>query len=240
MKTLILIGGKGTRMYPASEFCPKEMFPIFNKPLLLLIVKNLKKNNIKDEDVFFILNKEKKEIINYFKKLKYNFNFIFDEGKGLGNAILSAESHLNNEPFLLLLGDMFMYSQFDLIKNMIKLNKKTNANILGSFHSKLDEFQYCSIEEKNGKCIKLFEKPKKSISQYSTTGQYIFNFSILKFLKKEKNSLDAFGFTNAINNLIKEELVLHCFDKEGIMIDVGNPKAYAKSIYKLYINKIII
>jgi UTP-glucose-1-phosphate uridylyltransferase len=234
MKTLILIGGKGTRMSPMTDYCPKEMFPMISKPFLQVLVEKLKSNKIEDNEIIFILSKEKISIIQYFKNLGYNFDYVIDEGKGLGNAIISAKHKLNNEPFLLMLGDMLLLGNYNLIGRMLDLHYMNKANVLGSFHSHEDENKYCSIKTNGNICLHLIEKPKMHVSNYSTSGQYIFNYNFIELLEKQIGFKDGYGFTNAMNELIKNNLVLHCYDIDGIMLDVGTPDAYAKSVFAYY------
>lgn len=155
-KAVIPAAGFGTRMLPASKSVPKEMLPIYDKPTLHHIVKEVVDSGI--TDILIIISKDKGSIEDYFDvnfELEYELNKKSSEisreihelskmaniytirqkkKNGLGDAIKYAESFVGNEPFAILLGDDIIYNTSDelpCIKQMADIYEKKEAPVLG-------------------------------------------------------------------------------------------------------------
>lgn len=155
-KAVIPAAGFGTRMLPASKSVPKEMLPIYDKPTLHHIVKEVVDSGI--TDILIIISKDKGSIEDYFDvnfELEYELNKKSSEisreihelskmaniytirqkkKNGLGDAIKYAESFVGNEPFAILLGDDIIYNTSDelpCIKQMADIYEKEESPILG-------------------------------------------------------------------------------------------------------------
>lgn len=128
MKAVIPAAGLGTRFLPATKSQPKEMLPVFDKPAIQYVVEEAVASGI--DDIIIVTGRNKRSIEDHFDKsyelehtlqrsgkdliLKQirNITDLADvcyvrqkEPKGLGDAILSAERHIGDEPFAVLLGD---------------------------------------------------------------------------------------------------------------------------------------
>ena len=155
-KAVIPAAGFGTRMLPASKSVPKEMLPIYDKPTLHHIVKEVVDSGI--TDILIIISKDKGSIEDYFDvnfELEYELNKKSSEisreihelskmaniytirqkkKNGLGDAIKYAESFVGGEPFAILLGDDIIYNTSDelpCIKQMADIYEKEESPILG-------------------------------------------------------------------------------------------------------------
>lgn len=155
-KAVIPAAGFGTRMLPASKSVPKEMLPIYDKPTLHHIVKEVVDSGI--TDILIIISKDKGSIEDYFDvnfELEYELNKKSSEisgeihelskmsniytirqkkKNGLGDAIKYAESFVGGEPFAILLGDDIIYNTSDelpCIKQMADIYEKQESPILG-------------------------------------------------------------------------------------------------------------
>lgn len=155
-KAVIPAAGFGTRMLPASKSVPKEMLPIYDKPTLHHIVKEVVDSGI--TDILIIISKDKGSIEDYFDvnfELEYELNKKSSEisreihelskmaniytirqkkKNGLGDAIKYAESFVGDEPFAILLGDDIIYNTSDelpCIKQMADIYENEEAPVLG-------------------------------------------------------------------------------------------------------------
>ena len=155
-KAVIPAAGFGTRMLPASKSVPKEMLPIYDKPTLHHIVKEVVDSGI--TDILIIISKDKGSIEDYFDvnfELEYELNKKSSEisreihelskmaniytirqkkKNGLGDAIKYGESFVGDEPFAILLGDDIIYNTSDelpCIKQMADIYEKKESPILG-------------------------------------------------------------------------------------------------------------
>ena len=155
-KAVIPAAGFGTRMLPASKSVPKEMLPIYDKPTLHHIVKEVVDSGI--TDILIIISKDKGSIEDYFDvnfELEYELNKKSSEisgeihelskmaniytirqkkKNGLGDAIKYAESFVGDEPFAILLGDDIIYNTSDelpCIKQMADIYETEESPVLG-------------------------------------------------------------------------------------------------------------
>lgn len=155
-KAVIPAAGFGTRMLPASKSVPKEMLPIYDKPTLHHIVKEVVDSGI--TDILIIISKDKGYIEDYFDvnfELEYELNKKSSEisgeihelskmaniytirqkkKNGLGDAIKYAESFVGDEPFAILLGDDIIYNTSDelpCIKQMADIYETEESPVLG-------------------------------------------------------------------------------------------------------------
>lgn len=236
MKAYILIGGKGERMRPMTDFCPKEMFPMISRPFLDLIVEDLEEAGFKDKDIVFILSASKKSIIDYYNSHKRWFSYFFDSGSGLGNAIIEAHKvYDDGEPFIVMLGDMLVYGHGNIVKDMIDQYNKTNEDVVGAFVNDYTFYKYCAIIEDGERVISFKEKPKTRVSTISCSGQYLFKPEFVNHLKKYTKMGEGYGFTEAMTSYAQDSMnVGFAFNPSSILLDVGTPDAYAKSIIGLY------
>lgn len=155
-KAVIPAAGFGTRMLPASKSVPKEMLPIYDKPTLHHIVKEVVDSGI--TDILIIISKDKGSIEDYFDvnfELEYELNKKSSEisgeihelskmaniytirqkkKNGLGDAIKYAESFVGDDPFAILLGDDIIYNTSDelpCIKQMADIYETEESPVLG-------------------------------------------------------------------------------------------------------------
>jgi len=155
-KAVIPAAGFGTRMLPASKSVPQEMLPIYDKPTLHHIVKEVVDSGI--TDILIIISKDKGSIEDYFDvnfELEYELNKKSSEisreihelskmaniytirqkkKNGLGDAIKYAESFVGDEPFAILLGDDIIYNTSDelpCIKQMADIYEREETPVLG-------------------------------------------------------------------------------------------------------------
>ncbi|MCB0415581.1 MAG: UTP--glucose-1-phosphate uridylyltransferase, partial [Bdellovibrionales bacterium] len=135
-KALIPVAGRGTRFLPATKTVAKELFPLVDKPQLLLIVEEAVGAGV--EEIILISGPHKKAVEDFFKvdaeledflqskgeldlveRLKKISSLAIikiaqqDDPKGLGHAVYSGKKLIGNEPFYVLLGDEIIYSPED-------------------------------------------------------------------------------------------------------------------------------
>ena len=108
MKALILAGGKGTRLRPLTYAMAKQLVPVANKPILHYAMDGLYQGGIRDFGI--IISPETGEAIKQslqgWKKDDVRLTFILqDEPAGLAHAVKIAKPYLEDEDFIMYLGD---------------------------------------------------------------------------------------------------------------------------------------
>ncbi len=262
-KAVIPVAGFGTRFLPFTKAMPKEMLPIIDKPTIQFIVEELVACGITDillvtsshankraiEDHFdqsialeqMLTEKEKfielKEI-NEISNLA-NIHYIRQkEIKGLGDAILCAESFIGDEPFAVILGDDIVVNDNEpVIGQLIKTYQKFNTSILGTQEVLIEDINKYGIvqlekKKKDGKIIDIIEKPSLNIapSNNAVLGRYILTPTIFKYLKVQKPGMgNEIQLTDAIKSLLNEEDV-HICNFIGKRYDIGDKLGFIKAI----------
>lgn len=192
-KAIFPVAGFGTRLLPATKAVPKELIPVWDKPILHHVVEECQKSKIKE--ILFITSQGKEIILDYFdrnasleehlrKKEKdreleavmetanlANFYSIRQkEIKGLGHAILQGKEWVGNEPFAVVLTDDLVISKVPCINQLIKVYEKYKLPVLAVEEVPQDEtYKYGIIDgkeiEKNVFKIKdMIEKPAPEVA----------------------------------------------------------------------------
>ena len=171
---VIPAAGLGTRFYPITEFIPKELLPVANKPCIHYVVKEAYDAGIKNIVIvvserkelikrYFSFDKEilenlykycSNETINEIEEFKSKLKFHFtnqDKPLGLGHAILCAEDIVSKNPFAIILPDDLLISKKELeLSRMIKSFNQNNANYFTIKHlnkSEISSYGIISTDE---------------------------------------------------------------------------------------------
>ncbi len=257
MKGVIVAAGYGTRFLPLTKTLPKEMLPLFDRPLIDFILDEFEEAGIKD--VIVITSRRKKvledyldreveleEILKRDRKNKLlesikprNLNIIFirqQEMLGTGYAILITNPVIGDEPFVVAYPDDIVLSKPGLTKKMVEIYQKTGKNILAIRNEEENISRYGVIKpyEEDGFTYieKIVEKPdaKDAPSSFVSFGRYLFTPEILSLLEEgyRKHTGGEFYHIDSINMLASQKKVL-AYKIEGIELDTGEPASYLKS-----------
>lgn len=258
MKGVIVAAGYGTRFLPLTKSLPKEMLPLFDKPLIDFILDEFEDAGI--EDVVIITSRRKKMMEDYLDReieletvlardgktklaeiirpRKMNFVFVRQqEMMGTGHALLLAKPVIGDSPFIVAYPDDIVLSSPGLSRNMAELYRKTGKSILAVRQEKENVSRYGVIEPhtKDNQLYvrKLVEKPKKeeAPSDMVSIGRYLFTPEILNILEEgfKKHTSGEYYHVEAINNLAFRDQIL-ALNTNGIMLDTGEPLSYLASI----------
>ena len=204
MKALVLSGGKGTRLRPITHTSAKQLIPVANKPILFYGLESIAQTGIKD--VGIIVGDTKKEIIAAVgdgSKWGIKVTYIEqEEPLGLAHAVKIAEKYINNEDFVMYLGDNLIKEGIVSLVNEFRKNKP-NAQILLVRVPNPEQFGVAVL--KDGKVIKLIEKPKIPPSDYALVGVYMFDKHIFEAVNSIKPSWrNELEITDAIQYLVEK------------------------------------
>lgn len=223
MKALLLSAGPGTRLRPISYTIPKNMVRIAGKPILQYIIEDLLNVGIKD--IGIVVSSLKEEIIDYFgngSKFGARISYI-DQQKTLGtaHAVLSGESFVKSQPFLMCLADIIIPGG---LANFINRAKLTRQNlVMVSEVPKMVLRNAGVVEVKDSKALGLQEKPNKPRSNLAIAGVYFFNsinlFNLIRKLQPGKTS--EMQITDAIQSLINKGEEVFIFKTKRRYIDFG-------------------
>ena len=205
MKGIILHGGHGTRLRPLTHTGPKQLLPIANKPMSQYCLESVKESGI-TEIAMIIGGLGSNKVREYYgtgKKFGVNITYIEqDKPRGIAHAIRLCKEFVNDEKFLVFLGDNIIQKSIaDFVENFNKSDY--DATVLLCEVDNPSRFGIADVENK--KIIKITEKPKKPTSNLAVTGIYLLTpliFEVIDNLKPSwRNELEI---TDALDNLLKQ------------------------------------
>lgn len=264
MKGVIVAAGYGTRFLPLTKTMPKEMLPLWDKPLIDFILDEFEEAGIRD--VIVISSRRKTVLENYLdrevelesvfekegrtdllekiKTRKMNFTVIRQQAmKGTGHALLLTKPVMGKEPFVVAYPDDIVLSEPGLSSRMVALYEKTGKSVLAVRTEKENISRYGVIQpkEKDGITLveKIVEKPAKkdAPSDMVSVGRYLFTSELLELLEEgyKRHQKGEFYHIDAINRLASENKVA-AFRTEGLVLDTGEPDSYLMSFLQ-YVKK---
>lgn len=184
-KGIIMAGGSGSRLHPLTWACNKHLLSIYDKPLIFYSLSVLMLANIRN--ILIITNSN--EIKNFQRLLGDGKNFGIKisykqqkKPRGISDAFVIGKQFIKKDNVALILGDNFFYGQGLTEKISKKFDNQIGCKIFLKSVTKPENFGVAKI--KNGKIIKIKEKPKKYISKYAITGLYFLDNKVTKFIKK--------------------------------------------------------
>jgi glucose-1-phosphate thymidylyltransferase len=190
MRGIILAGGSGTRLYPATKAISKQMIPVYDKPMIYYPMSVLMLSDIKD---ILIISTPRdinsfKELFKDGKEFGLNIEYAIQENpSGLAEAFIIGEKFIGNDNVAMVLGDNIFYGQSfsEHLKKAASLKK--GAYIFGYYVQNPKAFGVVEFAD-SGKVISLEEKPEKPKSKYAVPGLYFYDNTVIKKAKMLKPS----------------------------------------------------
>jgi bifunctional UDP-N-acetylglucosamine pyrophosphorylase/glucosamine-1-phosphate N-acetyltransferase len=210
MKAVILAAGKGERLRPLTDYKPKAMLPICNKPLIDYQIEVLREHGI--DEIAVVVGYLEDAIREHLKDVKF---YRDDKIRGTASAVYAAREFIDDE-FILLYGDLFFDGSID------EIIKTPNSMAVVSVD---DVSRYGEVIFQDGKLVGIREKSGAG-SGFVNAGIYHLDPSILDFIEKTGESeRGEFELTDSIMmlNSVKEVRVVPL---NGYWNDIGYPWDY--------------
>ena len=259
-KAVIPAAGFGTRFLPATKSQPKEMLPIVDTPVIQYVVEEAVETGI--TDILMVIGKGKRSIEEHFDR---NFQLeaqLLDKGKGvelraiqriseladihfvwqkelkgLGDAVYCARHHVNNEPFVVLLGDTVMEAATPPAKQLLEVFERYHEAVV--LLEELERSQVSRYGVIDGQKVDtglylvkdFIEKPsiEEAPSNLVIAGRYVLTPDIFEYLSRTTPSKDGeIQLTDAMRMMVKDRS-MYGLRLNGRRCDIGTKEGFVKT-----------
>ena len=225
MKGLIPAAGMGTRLKPLTLAVPKELLIVGEQAVIEHVIDSMKIAGI--TDITIVVGWKKHAILDYLgsgARLDVNINYVVqDEQNGLAKAVAAGQKVMNDDDFVVILGDDFFYPK-TFLRDLIQFHHKHDADATIGVAEVEDVTRHGIIKTEGNMVIDLIEKPSvdKAPSNLGIMGVYIFKSSIFDMIEQTKPGHgNEYQLTDSIKCLVTNGKKV-VFDMiNGEHIDVG-------------------
>ncbi|HEY8768525.1 MAG TPA: UTP--glucose-1-phosphate uridylyltransferase [Dehalococcoidia bacterium] len=255
---IILAAGFGTRFLPATKAVPKEMLPLYDRPVIQYIVEEALASGL--DQIVIVTSGAKRAVEDHFDRNRHleaaltgkpdvlehvvrtgdvNIAFVRQkEMRGQAHAILGTRFLLGDEPFALYYPDDVIFGEKPAMRQLLDVHEQYGGNVLAVQKVPHEEIvHYGSIDPEpvaDGvyRVSRIVEKPPldEAPSDLGTVGRYVCTSEIWPLLEKTPATAGGEMFlTDTLAMAMKQGQPLYACEYEGVRFDTGRPTGLLKA-----------
>jgi glucose-1-phosphate thymidylyltransferase len=228
-KGIILAGGNGSRLYPATRTVNKQLLPVYDKPMIYYPLSTLMLIGIREvvivsqPEVLLQLD----ALLGDGAHLGMTFEYVPQpKPDGIAHAMLVAEKQIDGRSTCLILGDNFLYGTGLPAQLRKAASQQTGATILGYPVAHPEAFGVVTVD-RNNRILSLEEKPQAPKSNLAVLGLYFYDSNAPRFARTLKPSARGELEITDLNRLYLErgELSVSIIGRGTAWLDGGTPES---------------